>query len=157
MSSGGLLIDTNVLVLFTVGSVNPARIEAFKRTNRYTKADFELLLEVLENFDPLYTVAHILAEVSNLTDLAGIERLQARLVLKTAISSLVQEVEMPSIRAAEDPLYNDLGLADAAIGALARTHKCTVLTDDLDLYVRLSRDHVRVINFAHLRAQQWGV
>jgi hypothetical protein len=36
------------------------------------KADFELLLEVLENFDPLYTVAHILAEVSNLTDLAGI-------------------------------------------------------------------------------------
>jgi rRNA-processing protein FCF1 len=78
-------------------------------------------------------------------------------VLKTAISSLVQEVEMPSIRAAEDPLYNDLGLADAAIGAAARTHKCTVLTDDLDLYVRLSRDHVRVINFAHLRAQQWGV
>lgn len=67
----GLLIDTNLLVLFAVGSVNRWRIETFKRTREYTKADFDLLLRALENQQPLYTTAHVLAEVSNLTDLPG--------------------------------------------------------------------------------------
>jgi len=50
-----------------------------------------------------------------------------------------------------------LGLVDAAIGAVARAHGCTVLTDDLDLYLFLSRDGVKVINFTHERAFQRGV
>jgi hypothetical protein len=36
----GLLIDTNLLVLFAVGTVNRNRIEKFKRTRQYTKTDF---------------------------------------------------------------------------------------------------------------------
>jgi predicted nucleic acid-binding protein len=153
MNGGGLLVDTNLLVLFTVGTVNRARIGTFKRTSRYTTKEFELLRRVLAKFSKVYTVAHILAEVSNLTDLPGMELARARRVLKVAISSL-DEAEMPSIQAAEDPLYSSLGLVDAAIGAVARVHNCTVLTDDFDLYVRLSRDLVDVINFRHLRAQQ---
>jgi rRNA-processing protein FCF1 len=97
-----------------------------------------------------------LAEVSNLTDLPGPERTLARRVLKTIISTL-NEAEIPSAQAAEDRLYQALGLADAAIGAVARAHKCAVLTDDLDLYDRLSRDHVNVFNFAHLREHEWEI
>jgi len=67
-SRGGLLVDTNLLVLFTVGKVNRQRIENFKRTS-----DYDLLLRVLGKFNKLYTVAHVLAEVSNLTDLPGAE------------------------------------------------------------------------------------
>jgi hypothetical protein len=37
------------------------------------KADYELLLRVLAKFKTLYTVPHVLAEVSNLTDLPGAE------------------------------------------------------------------------------------
>ena len=41
----GLLIDTNLLVLYTVGTVNQSRIENFKRTsstaNRITDFSFE--------------------------------------------------------------------------------------------------------------------
>jgi rRNA-processing protein FCF1 len=156
MKSGGLLVDTNLLVLLTVGIVNRARIDTFKRTSRYTKSDFELLRRVIAKFSTLYTVAHILAEVSNLTDLPGTELARARRVLKGAISAL-DEVAVPSVRASEDPLYRDLGLVDAAIGTVARAHNCTVLTDDFDLYHRLSRDRVDAINFARLRAQQWGI
>ena len=68
----GILVDTNLLVLFAVGSANRRRIEAFKRTRQYTVADFELLLRVLANQKSLYTIAHVLAEVSNLTDLPGL-------------------------------------------------------------------------------------
>lgn len=152
----GLLVDTNLLVLFAVGTVNRNRIETFKRTRQYTRAGYDLLVRVLANFEPLYTVAHVLAEVSNLTDLPGCERLHVRRVLKKTISSL-NEVEMSSMRAAEDPLYQGLGLVDAAIGAVARAHNCAVLTDDLDLYLLLSRDNVNVFSFTHLRARAWEI
>jgi predicted nucleic acid-binding protein len=148
----GLLVDTNLLVLFAVGAVNRNRIETFKRTSKYTKADYDLLLRVLGKFKPLYTVAHVLAEVSNLTDLPGAERALARRVLKDTIS-LLDEAEISSKQASEDRLYQGLGLVDAAIGAVARANNCAVLTDDLELYVRLSADNVNVLNFTHLRAE----
>ena len=153
-TSGGLLIDANLLVLFTVGTVNRNRIESFKRTRRYARTDYDLLLRVMERFNPLYTVAHVLAEVSNLTDLSGPERSLAREVLRKTIS-LLSEVAMPSAYAAEEPLYDRLGLVDASIGAVARSQRCTVLTDDLDLYLLLASQKVEVINFTHLRAYEW--
>lgn len=152
----GLLVDTNLLVLFAVGSVNRRRIETFKRTSRYTVSDYDLLLRVLDRFERLYTVAHVLAEVSNLTDLPGPERLRARRVLERTID-LLTEAEISSAAAAEDRLFEDLGLVDAAIGAVARAHRCAVLTDDLDLYLRLTRDGVSTVNFTHLRARSWGL
>jgi predicted nucleic acid-binding protein len=151
-----LLIDTNLLVLFVVGSVNRDRIETFKRTRQYTKADYDLLLRILQEFKQRYTVAHVLAEVSNLTDLSSFERHRARHILKETIS-LLDEVEISSAHAAEDALYEKLGLVDAAISAVARSQNCAVLTDDLDLYLELSRDKVSVLNFTHLRARAWGV
>ena len=151
-----LLIDTNLLVLFVVGRVNRNRIENFKRTRQYSKEDYELLLRVIERFDQLYTVAHVMAEVSNLTDLTGSERLQARRLLKETLTVLI-EPEMPSVRAAQSRSYADLGLVDAAIASIAAEHKCTVLTDDLDLYLALSTADVPVLNFTHLRASAWGV
>jgi predicted nucleic acid-binding protein len=152
----GLLVDTNLLVLFAVGAVNRHRIESYKRTRRYTGADFDLLLRVLGKFSRLYTVAHVLAETSNLTDLPGPEGLQSRQVLKETIS-LLKEAEMPSALAAANPLYQDLGLVDAAIGAVARAHGCAVLTDDLALYLWLERVNVRAFNFAHLQASSWEI
>ena len=43
----------------------------------------------------------------------------------------------------------------AAIGAIACSCGCSVLTDDLALYLRLSSDNVNVINFTHLRAADY--
>ncbi len=87
-TSSGLLIDTNLLVLFAISSVNRTRIETFKRTRKYTVNDFELLLRVLGQWRSLYTVADVLAEVSNLTDLPVPEKPQARRFLKETISIL---------------------------------------------------------------------
>jgi len=156
--SGGsarLLVDTNLLVLLVVGSVNRNRIEQFKRTRQYTGADYELLLRVIGRFDGhLYTVAHVLAEVSNLTDLTGSELPRARQFLKETIQVLA-EPEMPSARAAQSRTYADLGLVDAAIASVADEHKCRVLTDDLDLYLALGRVGIHVLNFTHLRKHAW--
>ena len=149
-----LLVDANLLVLYIVGTVNPKRIDTFKRTSKYQLADYELLRRVLGRFDSLWTVAHVLAEVSNLTDLSGRERVAAREALKQTIS-LLKEEPIASLAAAEDSLYSELGLSDAAIGAVARANGCTVLTDDLELYRRLAQESVAAINFAHLQEQVW--
>lgn len=151
-----LLVDTNLLVLYVVGSVNRNRIEGFKRTSKYRIQDFDLLLRVLAKWTSLYTLPHVLAEVSNLTDLPGVERLAAREVLKETISVLA-EIGISSSQAAKDPTYSSLGLVDAAIAAIAREHECAVLTDDLDLYLRLERDKIEVVNFTHLQAHALGL
>ncbi len=54
-----LLIDTNLLVLYTVGRVNRNRIEGFKRTSKYRVQDFDLLLRVLGEWKSIHTIAHV--------------------------------------------------------------------------------------------------
>jgi hypothetical protein len=54
--AAGLLVDTNLFVLFTVGTVNRDRIETFKRTSKYAKADYDLLIRVLGGFGKIYSV-----------------------------------------------------------------------------------------------------
>jgi predicted nucleic acid-binding protein len=154
--SRGLLIDSNLLVLFAVGSVNRHRIGQFKRTSKYNIAAFDLLVGVLEQWSQIYTLPHVLAEVSNLTDLPGAERRQVRQLLKQTIS-LLNEVQITSARAAEDRVYGHLGLVDAAIAAVAREHNCTVLTDDLELYLSLQHDKIEVIYFTYLRVRALGI
>jgi hypothetical protein len=58
-------------------------------------------------------------------------------------SSVIRTVLCPG--AADDALYPKLGFVDAAIGAVARVHNCTVLTDGLNLYLWLTREKVNVI------------
>ena len=111
---------------------------------------------MLDRFERLYTSAHVMAEVSNLTDLTGGERLLARRKLKDMLA-ILQEPWMPSVRAAQSARYESLGLTDAAIMALAREHKCAVLTADFNLYQALSGDGIPVLNFAHLQELSWGV
>ena len=59
-----------------------------------------------------------MAEVSNLTDLTGGERLLARRKLKDMLA-ILEEPWMPSARAAQSAPYESLRLTDAAIMALA--------------------------------------
>ena len=147
-------MDANLLVLYVVGVVNRRRIRQFKRTRKHTEEDFDLLLRVLGRFDTLFSVSHVLAEVSNLTDLSGRERLLARECLKRTIA-LLKEPELPSARATEHKCYLRLGLADAAVATAASDHGLEVLTDDLDLYLALAKESIAVTNFTHLREARW--
>jgi hypothetical protein len=51
--------------------------------------------------------------------------------------------------------FEKLGLADSAILVVAREQKCTVLTDDLALYLSLEAEGLPVVNFTHLREHDW--
>ncbi len=60
--SKGILVDTNILLLFFVGSSNPARISRFPRTEQFDESDFELLLSAFQSFSKIISTPHILDE-----------------------------------------------------------------------------------------------
>lgn len=66
----GVLVDTNLLLVYFVGLYDTATgyriINAFRYTKgTYTAGDFEILLSFLQRFRTVVTTPHILAEVSN--------------------------------------------------------------------------------------------
>ena len=146
----GILIDTNLIVLLIVGSVNRERIPFFKRTSSYTPLDWDLLTGILEQIPRRYTIPHVLSEVSTLTDMKGPEREFARDKLREWIS-LVQELTISSLAACGSPYYQRLGLTDAALGLAAKELGCSVVTSDSDLYVALSAEGTPVVKFEDLR------
>ncbi len=145
-----LLVDSNLLVLYIVGSVNIKRITGFKRTAKYLPADYRLLTDVMGQFHEICTVPQVMTEVSNLTDMDGREKVLARAALRQIIARTV-ESPVPSGVAAEHALFLPLGIADAAIASAAKEMDCLVLTDDLPLYVRLIASGLPAINYTHLR------
>ncbi len=67
----GILIDTNILLLWFVGTANRARISKFNRTEKFTLEDYDLLLRIILFFNKLVTTPHILTEVNSLINQIG--------------------------------------------------------------------------------------
>jgi hypothetical protein len=151
--ANGLLIDTNLLLLYLVGRTNKNRIQTFKRTQQYTIDDFDLLEILVSRFATLITTPHLLTELSNLATLQGTERSRLNALFKQIVEQ-TQEFYDESRRIVSDAAFNRLGLADAAITTLCRRN-VLVLTDDLALYLGLTERGVDVINFNHIRTFFW--
>ena len=150
----GALIDANLLVLYLVGSVNPARIESFNRTRSYTIEDFRLLEWLVSCFSKLFTTPHVLTEVSNLTGgLTGRDQTAVRGVIRLVVNEW-EECFDSSRTVVHDACFERLGLTDAAIATLCG-RGMLALTDDLDLHVALQARGADALKFSHIRSLGW--
>jgi len=132
----GLLIDTNILLLYIVGLVNPDRIARFKRTRQFTVEDYELLKKTLQSFPKIVTTPNILTEVNSLANQLGEpERSRCLSLFGEAIGQL-EESYQSSKGLAQHPEFSRFGLADCSLIDLAQD-RYLVLTDDLRLAVHL--------------------
>ena len=149
--SCGLLIDTNILLLYFVGLFDRSWVERFKRTrDRYSAQDFDLLMDIVLQFDRIVTTPNVLSEVSNLSNQwAEPGRTKYFERFAQEINRLSEEYVV-SADAAQASCFPHLGLTDAGIMHLAHD-AYLVLTDDLELFGRLTKAGVDVINFSHLR------
>lgn len=146
----GLLIDTNLLLLYIVGAYDPGQIEGFGRTEQFDPDDFAVLYSFVQRFDPVVTTPHVLTETSNLLGgLSGRVRAGCFDLLRKSIS-LMREHHAPATTIAADPGFAPFGITDAAI-AEASPGVYLVLTDDLPLYGYLSSRGVDVLNFNNIR------
>jgi predicted nucleic acid-binding protein len=150
-----LLVDTNILLLYIVGSLSLDRIARHKRTDTFTAEDYHLLAGLLRRFGGIVLTPNVLTEVSNLLGQTD-ERTGAALL--AVLGTLVRDSEeryVESVEAVGTLEFLRRGLTDASILALPM-EELAVLTDDVHLYLALQAKGVEVINFNHLREGVWG-
>ncbi len=151
----GVLVDTNLLVLFLVGTVNRHRISNFKRTGDFTIEDYDLLVQLIGWFGKLIATPHVLSQVSDLTDLGGRELAAVRELFKRLVEE-IDECYDTSRSLVADPAFARFGLADAAV-ATACTRGVLVLTTDFRLHLALQERNIDALNFNHIRPLAWRV
>ncbi len=79
--SKGILIDTNLLLIFIIGMCDKNYIATFKRTKTFSSEDYDILFHILQPFCKIITTPNILTEVSN--HLGFLEESLKQKVLKT--------------------------------------------------------------------------
>ena len=145
-----VILDTNTLLLFLVGTASKDYIEIFKRTENFSKADFDLLIEVLDHAEQIFTTPQVLAETSNLMQ-KGFQTPRMKAHVWAEFQNFIettQEIMTQSITVSLDPSFLRLGLTDAFL-ALLSLESYEILTCDTPLYLEIkSRGH-SAINFNH--------
>lgn len=147
----GVLIDTNLLILYFVGEFNPARISTFSRTKKFSVDDYNWVRTIVNCFAKKVTTPNILTEVSNLSGKfeEGLRHQFFRQMQEQF--ELLDETYLPSKDTAASVIFPRLGLTDAVISEVAN-EKYLVLTDDLQLALYLGSINADVINFNHHRS-----
>ena len=148
-----MLIDTNILLLYFVGTVDRQLIPVFKRTATFAPEDYDTLLSLLRRFDRLLTTPHVLTEVSNFLDQVKGPRREECFAVFTAAIAGIEERYASSRSLATVDQFPVIGLTDTAI--LSAAEDCVVLTDDSTLYNFLLAKGAGVINFNHVRTLGW--
>jgi hypothetical protein len=143
------------LLLLWIGSFDRTLISRFKRTQKYSAEDFDLLVSLLKRIPSIVTTPHVLTEVSNLAgqlpeNIAEEFRSELRIVFDR-----LNEQNFPCRNVAAETGFITLGLTDCSLTLLAR-QKVLVLTDDFPLYANLDAQSMPVINFTHVRSSAYG-
>ncbi len=150
----GILIDTNLLLLYFVGSYDPQRIEKFKRTIIFTVEDFQRLVKLINYFETVVTTPNVLTEVSNLSNQLPQQVKGGYFQVFGQLTSNLQETYQPSEEICALPHFRRFGLTDSGIIDLA-PEKYLILTDDFPLANYLQSANVDVINFNYIRTLNW--
>ena len=152
--SKGVIIDTNLLLMYFVGLYDPLRIPEFKRTMVFAVEDFYTLLGFFNFFDRVITTPNILTEVNSLAgQLPSDIKVLFNYVFAVQLGRL-KEYYRESSGLAQLPHFNKFGLADSSIADVAQG-KYLVLTDDLSLFAYLQNIGIDAINFNHIRTLNW--
>lgn len=154
--SKGVLIDTNLLLVYFIGKYDPSRIAKFKRTQTFTSEDFRLLESAFSFFGKIVTLPNILTEVSNLSNQLP-ENIKPDYYGQIGrIIANLEEHYLTSDKICSLAHFKQFGLTDSAIISLVKD-KYLVLTDDFRLANYLESIGIDVINFNHIRTLNWGL
>jgi hypothetical protein len=124
----GVLVDSNLLVLFLVGSVNRKRVQVFKRTRDFSLDEFDVLKALISHFGlPVIVTPHVLSQVSDLADLDGPDFGSIRIALKELVENSHEHYDPAKLLISNQ-----------------------ILTVDLNLHIALEKLGIESINFRHV-------
>lgn len=159
----GLIVDTNVLILFLIGSYDASFIEGCGIINngkrKYDIKDFNLLKDILNLFKKIIITPQIIAELSNLSVTGGgiygeklISYLQT--IIKFLKSVDEQHQRLDCLWGMELEIISRYGFTDMTMYELSRQTKLPILTDDLQFYL-YSYGKIPIIKFADISNQPY--
>jgi len=152
-SKAGLVIDTNLLLLYLIGSYDPKRIDSFKRTRGiYSVDDFYLLEHIIRQFGGFSTTPNILTEVSNFVDREHYDDVPMLTVLRDKVIYKQEHyIESKTVLSSQDETFVKFGVSDTVLYYLAQANY-TILTVDVPLWSFLENKRLPTLNFNHLRS-----
>lgn len=146
----GILIDTNLLLLFLIGSFDKKAISTFKRLENqgYDEKDFLIVSNIMRASKKLITTPNILTEISNLSFQFKykIKEKYNSFLLKTIENFNEIYINSNSIKEKD---FSSLGLTDSII--LKLSDDCLIVTDDAKLCSFIEHKKKDFINLNHLR------
>ncbi len=150
-----VLLDTNILLLYFVGSVDPQLILEHKRTyNTFTVEDHTALINLLRHFNKIITTPNILTEVSNLLGQSK-EHLRSGYFEKFAAGiAMFDEHCLDSADVSKMQEFIRFGLTDAAMVRLAKDNYL-IITEDFRLSQYAQSLGIDVLNFNNIRPYFW--
>ena len=154
-ASHGLLVDTNVLLMYLVGSYDPGYIGLFKRTQQYSTEDFQIVRGLAHRFRRLVTTPHILSELTNLSRGVHEPRLSKYFRCLIGVLRRAHEVHVHKDVLLSHARLPRFGFTDLSILEAAKRSKYLVLTDDFAAAGILRAERCDVINLNHLRQLYW--
>ena len=125
-------------------------ITDFKRTRKYSKKDYSLVINILNCFDRWVTLSNILTEVSNLSNQLPKHRKPEYFEIFAKEITLLEEHYLESKEISQIQALKKYSITDVAI-SMVSPQKFLVLTDDFPLLNYLRSQDVEVINFNHIR------
>lgn len=141
----GLLVDTNILLLYIVGSFDIDLIQNFKRTDIFSRDDFEKVSKFIDFFNIKIVVPHVLTQVSDFIN----NRQNLQSVLKVFIENS-QEVLIESTDLSKRETFLKFGLADTSVAFTAKDNYL-IFTDDRPLYGFLINSNIDAVNLDQIR------
>jgi rRNA-processing protein FCF1 len=147
-----VFVDSNLLLLLLVGSYDPSLIARFKRVEKYSVDDFELLRTFVLLFSTVVTTPHVLTEVSNLANALGSPIKEKWFAHFQNALQLFDERQFVSRELSCKDEFLAFGLTDTALFSLCG--EALLVTEDHRLSGYLRSKNLPVINFSDLRTLQ---
>lgn len=142
-------IDSNLLVLLAVGSVDRSQVGRHRRARRFAPEDYDRLMAIVAALERVLVTPNTLTEASNLLQSRSDPRFLDALRFIVAES---EEIVVASAKATRSDAFLRLGLTDVVLlEAISKTRP--LLTTDLALYLAAAaREAGAAFNFTHCQA-----
>jgi hypothetical protein len=146
----GLLLDTNVLLVYLADKTSDQLAGTWKQTEGFTSDHVILIRGLVNAAHRLVTTPHILTEASDLAD-HGVPR-RWRTPLRVHLREFMLNTRERHVEAqvvAKDDDILKFGLADLAQAFLSGRKRPLVVTTDADVTGALERRRLPVVNLNH--------
>jgi len=148
--SRGLLLDSNLLLLYLVGVVDPTLVGTgqYNKLSSFTVQQITILRQLISTFTRVVTTAHILTEVSNLVN--AMHDTGKRRIFNAFAETLqvISEQEISSYQVAHRQEFQYLGLTDSVLAELA--DKFLIVSNDARMVDMLRQTGIEALKWVEV-------